>query len=266
MPTRLLRDGILTSERINRLSVGAELFYRRLMSVTDDYGRFSGDLRLLRASCYPLKLDSVKEDSIAKHLAECADAGVIVLYTVAAKPYLEVQDFGQRTQAKSRYPGPNDACSGFTVDHGGSPLPTVDHGDPRWITAIGGDVVGDEDVVEGGGGKAPPTGRKNKAEERTLPDWVNSLEGGDAVLANDPIFDWAAKTGVPAAWISLAWWAFEGRYQEGGKKYRDWRAVFRKAVKEDWLKLWRPDLRSGGWILTTAGEMTKREMDADGNA
>jgi hypothetical protein len=39
MPNRELREGILTSERINALTFPAEVFYRRLMSVVDDFGR-----------------------------------------------------------------------------------------------------------------------------------------------------------------------------------------------------------------------------------
>lgn len=108
MPSRIIREGILTSERVNSLSPNAELFYRRLMSVVDDYGRFSANLTLLRASCYPLKLDSVKEDSIKKHLAECVGAGLIVLFTVADKTFLELQDFRQQVRAKeSKYPSPD---------------------------------------------------------------------------------------------------------------------------------------------------------------
>jgi hypothetical protein len=145
MATRIIRDGILTSERVNALSERAELFYRRLMSVVDDYGRFPANLTLLRAACYPLKLDSVKEDSIKKHLAEAEDAGLIVLYTVAAKAYLELQDFGQRIQSKSKYPGPDEAVP----EKRG---PTVAHGDPPWKTAPY--VVEDEVVVEDEGGKS----------------------------------------------------------------------------------------------------------------
>jgi len=100
MPNRIIREGILTSERINGLSVNAELFYRRVMSIVDDYGRYSGNLSLLRAACYPLKLDSVKEDSISKHLAECAGARLIVLYTVDSKAYLQLLDFRQQMRAK----------------------------------------------------------------------------------------------------------------------------------------------------------------------
>jgi hypothetical protein len=134
MPTRMIRDGILTSERINALTERAELFYRRLMSVVDDYGRFSANLTLLRASCYPLKLDSVKEDSIKKHLAEAVDAGLIVLYTVGAKPYLQLQDFGQRIQGKSKYPDIPETPSV-------PPESTVDHGELPESTALDGDEV-----------------------------------------------------------------------------------------------------------------------------
>jgi hypothetical protein len=127
MPLRILRDGILTSERINSLSTNAELFYRRLMSVADDYGRFSANPTLLRASCYPLKLDSVKEDSISKHLAECVGARLIVLYTVHDKAYLELQDFGQRINGKPKYPGPSDAKPAVPGESPGKPeIPPLD--------------------------------------------------------------------------------------------------------------------------------------------
>lgn len=141
MPTRVVRDGILTSERVNSLSPHAELFYRRLMSVVDDYGRFSANLTLLRASCYPLKLDSVKEDSIKKHLAEAEGAGLIVLYTVAGKAYLEMQDFGQRVQSKSKFPEPPGCIDEIPPTTDAHQDSTVIHGDQQKKTALVGDGV-----------------------------------------------------------------------------------------------------------------------------
>lgn len=102
--------------------------------------------------------------------------------------------------------------------------------------------------------------RKAKAAEATLPEWIASLDGGDAIPTDDPLFDWAGKVGIPRDWLALAWFAFESRYLDNGKTYADWRAVFRKAVREDWLKLWRADQRGGGFLLTAAGEMAQREM------
>jgi hypothetical protein len=99
------------------------------MSVVDDHGRFSANPMLLRASCYPLKLDVVKEDSIKKYLAEAEGTGLIVLYTVADKAYLEVQDFGQRINGKPKFPGPSDGSPGIP-------------GNPRLGEGEGGDVDG----------------------------------------------------------------------------------------------------------------------------
>ena len=39
MPNRMIREELLTCEKVNELSFGAEIFYRRLMSVADDFGR-----------------------------------------------------------------------------------------------------------------------------------------------------------------------------------------------------------------------------------
>lgn len=111
MPNRILREGILTSERVNNLGPAAELFYRRLMSVVDDYGRFDARPTLLRVSCYPLKIDSIREADISRSLAEAQSAGLIALYEVDGKPYLQMLDFRQQTRAKhSKYPHPPPGC------------------------------------------------------------------------------------------------------------------------------------------------------------
>ena len=51
MPNRILREGILSSERVDALSEGAEILYRRLMSVVDDYGRYFAHPTLIRSAC-----------------------------------------------------------------------------------------------------------------------------------------------------------------------------------------------------------------------
>ena len=54
MPNMILREGILTSERVNSLTTEEEIFYRRLISVVDDYGRYYAKPELLRSACFPL--------------------------------------------------------------------------------------------------------------------------------------------------------------------------------------------------------------------
>lgn len=120
--------------------------------------------------------------------------------------------------------------------------------------------VGKERKGKEGEGRVPTRGRRG---EVTLTEWVLALPEDEAVIGeDDKIFDWAAKVALPRDWIALAWFAFENRYGDSGKRYTNWRTVFRKAVQEDWLKLWRADSQGRGWILTTAGEMAQRERHA----
>lgn len=105
MPNRIVREGIITSESVNSLSWAEEVFYRRLLSVVDDYGRYYGNPSLLRAACYPLQLDKVGNQDIAKWLTKCVGAGLVKVYTVDGKEYIEVLKFGQQVRAKSsKYP------------------------------------------------------------------------------------------------------------------------------------------------------------------
>lgn len=106
MPNRILREGILTSERVDALgSWAAECFYRRLHSVVDDFGRYYANPSLLRAACYPLKLDKVSNADIEEWIAECERVGLLSVYEIAGKKYLEVVDFRQQPRTKtSKYP------------------------------------------------------------------------------------------------------------------------------------------------------------------
>lgn len=109
MPNRIVRDGILTSDRVNTLSWAAEVFYRRLMSVADDFGRFDGRASLIRAAAYPLKLNNVGDADVDKWITECVDAGLVSHYEVDGKPYILIEGFDQRLrQKRSKYPDPTE--------------------------------------------------------------------------------------------------------------------------------------------------------------
>lgn len=108
MPNRIIREGIITSEAVNSLSWEAETFYRRLLSVVDDFGRFDARPSVLRSALYPLKLDSMREDSVQRCLKSCEAARLVVLYSVEGKEYLEVTNFRQQVRSKkSKYPAPD---------------------------------------------------------------------------------------------------------------------------------------------------------------
>ena len=120
MPTRLVRDGILDSKAVNSLSEEAELFYRRVMSIVDDYGRFEADADLIRARAFPRQFDRWTPERIARCLTETSgDSRLITVYLCRNKKVFQINNFGQRVQAKPKYPGPDEPCS--TVVHGESP-------------------------------------------------------------------------------------------------------------------------------------------------
>jgi hypothetical protein len=108
MPNRILREGINDSEKINALSEAAELFYRKLMSLVDDFGRFEANTRVLCGKLYALRTDRTPGD-IEFFLKECSSGEdpLITLYTVGKKRYLQINNFGQRERV-AKYPSPTE--------------------------------------------------------------------------------------------------------------------------------------------------------------
>lgn len=108
MPNRILRDWT-NSEKIDTLTAQEEVFFTRLIMKVDDFGRYYAKENLLKAALYPNKLDQIREADIARWSAACAKAGLIVLYEVGQKRYLQITDFGQRLRQKvEKYPPPPD--------------------------------------------------------------------------------------------------------------------------------------------------------------
>jgi hypothetical protein len=103
MPSRIIREGIIGSERVNALSERAELFYRKLLNVADDYGRYYASPASLLGACYPLR-PSICEADVKQFLSDCVASGLIVLYS--DHRYLQVLDFRQQTRTKSKFPQP----------------------------------------------------------------------------------------------------------------------------------------------------------------
>lgn len=82
--------------------------------------------------------------------------------------------------------------------------------------------------------------------------------GEDPIPANDPVFAYADRIGLPHDFVALAWEWFKARYaakRQAG--VRGWRQTFRNAVEGNWPKYWFAD-EAGGWGLTTAGKQAQR--------
>ena len=207
MPSRILRDGIIESMAVHSLSWEAELFFRRLMSIVDDYGRYSAIPQLLASRCYPLQIDKVKAKHIEEWLKQCQNVGLITLYnSVNGKPTLEITNFDQRIRTKSKFPSNPDAKEQCITNDG-------------QMTAVCVDEVEDEDDVKGG----KKTKKAGKKKVHDLPD------------------DWGPKTshkqlaldeGVN---LERAATLFRDWALGGGKQYADWNRTFSNALRT-WLK------------------------------
>ena len=103
MPDRVLPDRILKDDRLNRVSPLAELLFRRLLSVVDDYGAYESDIRVIRAYCYPLKVDRIREADISRWIQELETAGLIAPVDTSRGPAIQVHlDYRPRKPKATR--------------------------------------------------------------------------------------------------------------------------------------------------------------------
>lgn len=102
MANRVLRDWTC-SEKVDQLSEKSEIFFTRLIMKADDFGRFYGSAKLIKGHLFPLRDYSFSEIEIMRN--ECVKNGLVKIYTVDNREYIEIVDFGQRLRImKSKFP------------------------------------------------------------------------------------------------------------------------------------------------------------------
>lgn len=109
------------------------------------------------------------------------------------------------------------------------------------------------------GAESAKVSEKQKTPAITLMTWLEAIKASaeKPIPENDPVFAYAEQVGIPPDHLRLCWREFRERYsQPGAKRYRDWRGVFRKAVRGNWFKLWWVDA-DGQYMLTTCGKQAE---------
>ena len=110
MPNRILKESICASEDIDGLSWFCEVFWYRLIVNCDDFGRLDARPAILKSKLFPLK-DSVTKKNVEDALSALSSAGLVFLYEVQGKPYLQLKTWNEHQQIraqKSRYPDPKE--------------------------------------------------------------------------------------------------------------------------------------------------------------
>lgn len=144
---RSVKPGFFTSEDVSVLPLRARLTWIGLWTHCDDQGRAKDNVKLIKAAVWPL--DTVSLTDIEEDLAELAEKGRIVRYTVDGHRYLSVTNWSDHQSpnrpSKSKYPPPPGARDGPHVPltepslngHGG----LTSGGEGRGTEGKGGEVA-----------------------------------------------------------------------------------------------------------------------------
>lgn len=111
MPSRILKDSLCTSETIDILTAEEERLFYRIIVQCDDYGRMEANPLIIRSRCYPLKSDVITCNQVFTWLNGLKNAGLLKLYLVDGKQYLQVTTWEKHQQIRakrSKYPSPDD--------------------------------------------------------------------------------------------------------------------------------------------------------------
>jgi len=127
MPNRVLKESITTSETIDHLDDASEVLFYRLITKCDDFGRFDARMPILLAQVYPLRVGMISAEEMERRLQNLASAGLITLYTVDGKRYLQMVTWRKHQSvraSKSKYPDP--AESETSGEQPGEPIPNCE--------------------------------------------------------------------------------------------------------------------------------------------
>lgn len=110
MPNRIIKESICTSGNLDNLNPEEEVFFYRLVVNCDDFGRTDARPQILRAKCYPMKMDRITNEHIEAWLRALVREKLIIIYLVDEKPYLQFITWERHQQVrakKSKFPAPD---------------------------------------------------------------------------------------------------------------------------------------------------------------
>ncbi len=115
MPNRIIRESIRKSGSIDGLTWFEEVFFYRLITACDDFGRYDARPKILKADLFPLK-DGVTLRQISDALHRLSTAGMVQVYEYDQKPFLQLTAWTRHQQVrnkKSKFPAPGGEGGGL---------------------------------------------------------------------------------------------------------------------------------------------------------
>lgn len=141
LPNRILKESILRSDSIDRLTPFEETVFYRLIVRCDDYGRWYANPKLLASELFPLR-EEIRAPQMEEALRSLEAADLIILYEAEGKALLQLKtwDKHQQVRAKrSKFPPPESEappsdgiCDQTHTDDGACPRnPIQSESDPN---------------------------------------------------------------------------------------------------------------------------------------
>lgn len=202
MPSRVIREGLLDSERYWSASIEARQLFIHLMLIADDFGLVSLAPVLIRRRCFD---DAPTPAKIDKMIEQLADADLIRLYTVGADSsparYAFIPKFGQRLRLmRCKHPIPPEAL--FKDDAEAAEKFKVNKAKFESLSAGRGQMTGiRRPEVEGKGREVES--KTGKGEQLGVEQWaerqgIKRLHGEDQIAYRKRISDAYVKSIAPA--------------------------------------------------------------------
>lgn len=264
MPQRFLRPGITTSKRFNRLDYHAQIFYVRLLTLVDDFGRYDSDPMLLRSHAFPFgspdgkdiplkTIDNICLQLVTNDLAE--------FYRAGGKEVVQITRWNEKARAaSSKYLANDESCEQMFSDvikcsvpsPSPSPSPVHHRHSPNGSGKPNTSAPTDDDWLKALGENSAYKGidvrrehakmvvwckeRKNQPTRRRFINWLNRAEkpmtasiNRDGVTKLDP-----TKIAVPSDFKKWAVTKYPDR-SDDIEAYEMWSEV-PPTIREEWRR------------------------------
>jgi hypothetical protein len=249
---RNIKPGFFKNDILAECSPLARILFCGLWCEADREGRLEDRVKRIKADCLPY--DDCDVDALLNQLAE---RGFIDRYAVDGCAYIQVVEF-----RKHQNPHVKEAASTIP-EHNAQP---ADSKQEQVLPEAAPDKSGAslvQDTAQTGTSPADslllipdslqeiptavpavvpaePIKPANPKAKRppTITEWLDSLGDADAIPATDPVYDYAAKVGIPEEYLRLSWIEFKAAYTASGKRQKDFPKTYRNAVRGNWYKLW----------------------------
>ena len=203
MPNRFIKESCQSSRTLQNLTDFEERLFWRLLTLTDDYGRFEADPKLIISRCFPLGCKHPLTDVI-KCLHVLSDANSLFLYKNDNREYGVFLNFekhqGPPRAKKSKYPDP--------------PASICEH---LQTNAPSSESESDVRIRENLSSESSVSAQKHQTQ------WPKDFVLTDTLKAKAEAY-WKKKN--VSLDVEQAWEKFSAHHHAKGSLFRDWEAAW----------------------------------------